>query len=61
MNVKEKLNDFFESTKRVLTVAKKPSMEEFKVMAKVTGLGILLIGIIGFIVSLIFTVLKLGM
>lgn len=48
---------FWESTRRIFTVAKKPDMDEFKVMSKVTGLGIILIGIIGFVIMFFFIML----
>ena len=38
---------------RVLKVTKKPNMEEFKVISKVSGLGILVIGLVGFLIHLI--------
>jgi protein transport protein SEC61 subunit gamma-like protein len=34
-------------------VSKKPDREEFQNVAKITGLGIILIGVIGFVISLI--------
>lgn len=43
---------FFGSAIRVLQLSKKPSMEEFQVVAKVTGLGIIVIGAVGFAVEL---------
>lgn len=39
--------------KRVLTVTKKPSKEEFITIVKVSALGILLIGLLGFIIQMI--------
>lgn len=48
------VGSFLKSCKRVLRVATKPSKEEFFKTSKVTGLGIFLIGGIGFIVFLIF-------
>ena len=42
---------------RVLKLTKKPSREEFSVIAKVAGAGILLIGFIGFIIYLFITVM----
>ena len=48
-----KLRSFFIECKRVLKVTKKPSMEEFKAIVKVTALGMLLIGLIGFIITTI--------
>jgi len=35
--------------KRVLLVARKPSQEEFMQISKITGLGILLVGLLGFL------------
>ncbi len=42
---------------RVLKLTRKPSREEFTVIAKVAGAGILLIGFIGFIIYLLITVM----
>ena len=38
---------------RVFKITKKPTKEEFKVISKISGLGLLIIGLIGFIVHLI--------
>jgi len=48
-----KLKDFWIQTKRVLRVTKKPDKQEFFTIAKVSGLGILVIGLIGFIFHII--------
>jgi len=37
---------------RVLKITKKPDMEEFKTIVKVSGLGIAIIGVIGFIIAI---------
>ncbi|MBS3061329.1 MAG: protein translocase SEC61 complex subunit gamma [Candidatus Diapherotrites archaeon] len=60
MNIGESIQDFIESTKRILTVSKKPTATEYNEMAKVTGVGIVLIGVIGFIVLMVFALLKIG-
>ena len=39
--------------KRTLQVARKPDKEEYLDVAKVTGLGILLIGLVGFMITMI--------
>jgi len=44
---------FFHEAKRVIAVAKKPDQEEYLQVAKVAGLGILLIGLVGFAIMLI--------
>jgi protein transport protein SEC61 subunit gamma-like protein len=42
---------------RVLKLTRKPTREEYTVIAKVAGAGILLVGLIGFIIYLLITVL----
>jgi len=54
-----KLSDFLRKCKRVLMVATKPDIEEIKLSVKITGLGITIIGIIGFIIFLLFQVLSM--
>ncbi|HLC97877.1 protein translocase SEC61 complex subunit gamma [Candidatus Woesearchaeota archaeon] len=48
-----KLKRFWKETLRVLRVTKKPNKEEYKNLAKITGLGCAAIGIIGFVIFLI--------
>ncbi len=57
--IKEKAKDFIDSSKRIFTISKKPSGSEFRTMLKVTGIGIIIIGVIGYIVSLVFFTLIL--
>lgn len=47
-----KTKSFLKESKRVLQVTRKPNMEEFKTIVKVTGLGVLIIGLIGFIIAI---------
>lgn len=47
------LQDFLHQAKRVLQVAKKPDREEYFNVAKITGLGIVIIGVIGFVIILV--------
>ncbi len=48
-----KFKSFIKECVRVLTITKKPSAEEYKTIVKVTGIGILLIGLLGFIITVI--------
>lgn len=50
---KESMASFIRQCQRVLKVSKKPDREEYINVAKVTGIGIILIGVIGFIISII--------
>ena len=50
---KYKLKSFVMECVRVLRVTKKPDAIEYKTIVKVSGLGILIIGLIGFVVQMI--------
>lgn len=43
------ISDFIKNAIRVLKLTTKPKWDEFSFVAKVTGLGIILIGFIGYI------------
>jgi protein transport protein SEC61 subunit gamma-like protein len=58
--IKNSLFEFIKRCKRVIFVAKKPSKEEFKQACKITGIGMAILGIIGFIIFLIFNLLISG-
>lgn len=45
LNIKEHLGNY----RRVLSISKKPTMDEFKRTVKVAGMGIGFIGAVGFI------------
>jgi protein transport protein SEC61 subunit gamma-like protein len=53
MNVKERFDKFVKDSKRVLKVSRKPDKEEYFDFAKITALGILVIGVIGFVIVII--------
>ena len=60
MDIGKTISDFLDSTRRILTVAKKPAGKEYSEMAKITGLGIIAIGLLGFIVLFVFALIKIG-
>lgn len=47
------VKSFFERCKRVWLVLKKPTKQEFEKVAKVSAVGILIIGALGFLISII--------
>ena len=49
---KYKIRSFIQECLRVLRVTKKPDAIEFKTIVKVSGLGILIIGLIGFVIQM---------
>jgi len=45
---------------RILKLARKPTREEFMMIAKVAGAGIVLIGVVGFLIYLVLTEMPQG-
>lgn len=48
-----KLKSFALECKRVLRVTKKPGSDEYKIIVKVSGIGMIIIGAIGFFIYII--------
>lgn len=55
LNIKEKLENY----RRVIMVSRKPTMEDFKLTAKISAVGIIAIGLVGFVIYLL-SVLFIG-
>lgn len=53
-----KFKSFIIECKRVWTVTKKPGKDEFKGIIKITGLGIAAIGALGFLISMLWHIIK---
>ncbi|MBU1245431.1 MAG: protein translocase SEC61 complex subunit gamma [Nanoarchaeota archaeon] len=53
-----KFKSFVIQCRRVFRITKKPNKEEFKTIVKVSALGILIIGSMGFLIDLIWTLVK---
>lgn len=53
MKILTSLKSFIEKCKRVWMVLKKPTKQEFITVAKVSAVGIFVIGLLGFIISII--------
>ena len=47
------LKAFYEKSKRVWLVLRKPTKKEFEMVAKVSAFGILILGAIGFLISIL--------
>ena len=55
---KQKASRFITQCVRVLKVTRKPDKTEYTMLVKISGLGIIIIGLIGFIIHMTFIVLK---
>ena len=53
-----RLKRFIAECKRVIKITKKPTSQEFKVSVKVSGLGIIAIGMIGFVIQFLYNLIK---
>ncbi|MGZ7043017.1 MAG: protein translocase SEC61 complex subunit gamma [Methanobacterium sp.] len=54
----ETISQFLRQCRRVLYVSKRPDRDEYINVAKITGIGIIIIGVIGFVISLIAQLLS---
>lgn len=53
-----KLKEFVQKAMRVLRVCYRPTQEDFYTTLKVTGLGMVAIGLVGYVITFIFTFLE---
>jgi protein transport protein SEC61 subunit gamma-like protein len=53
----ENLKLFAAKSKRVWLVLKKPSKQEFEMVAKVSAIGVVILGVLGFVVSILVKLL----
>jgi protein transport protein SEC61 subunit gamma and related proteins len=53
-----KFSKFLKSSKRIFLISKKPSSKEYWTMAKIVGIGILIIGIIGYVIRLLMNIIS---
>lgn len=48
----DEVKEFYQKSKRVWSVLKKPTKDEFNRIAKISGMGVLIIGLLGFLISI---------
>jgi protein transport protein SEC61 subunit gamma and related proteins len=58
VNVIYSIKTTFKEYGRVLRVTKKPGKEEFMIVAKVSALGALIIGFLGFVINMLFIFIR---
>ncbi len=49
----EKIRNFLAESRRVLMVTRKPSWKEYKMATKITGIGMIVIGTIGLLITIL--------
>jgi protein transport protein SEC61 subunit gamma and related proteins len=58
LNMIQKIKSILNEWWRVLRVTKKPTGLEYKTIVKVSGLGIMIIGAVGFLIQMIWEILR---
>ncbi|MEA3255875.1 MAG: protein translocase SEC61 complex subunit gamma [Candidatus Altiarchaeota archaeon] len=59
MGIQQKIVNAYKETKRILRLTRKPRRLEFNKTAKITGLGMIAIGVVGFIIFAIAQILPM--
>ena len=57
MKLLDDLKAFATKSKRVWLVLKKPSRKEFEMVAKVSAIGVVILGLIGFLIAILVKIL----
>lgn len=60
LKLRERLRSFIVNSKHVMNVSYKPTNDEFKRTAKIMLIGILIIGVSGFVIGVIVSLLISG-
>ncbi len=52
-SIPERLRDFVSNTKRIIRVARRPTLQEVNLIARVSGIGILLVGAVAYLLQIL--------
>ncbi len=59
-SIKARLSRFYQNTKRIVKVASKPSRKEYWLVTKICLIGIVILGVLSYVIQLIFSVIPIG-
>ena len=54
----QRIGVFFQNTKRIIKIANKPTRKDYFVVFKICAIGILILGVLSYVIQLIWTVLN---
>ena len=57
MDIQGTLTNYYKETRRIIRLTRKPRGSEFNETAKITGLGTVLIGVLGFVIFVLITLM----
>ena len=55
-SIYDKLSDFYRNSKRILKIANKPNRKEYFLVFKICGIGLIVLGVLSYVIQLIFSV-----
>lgn len=55
----ERLTIFLQSSKRILKIANKPNRKDYFLVFKICGIGLLVLGVVSYVIQLIFSVIPI--
>jgi len=58
LSIYERIGVFFQNTKRIIKIANKPNRKEYLLIFKICGIGMLVLGVLSFVIQLIWTVIN---
>lgn len=54
----QRIGVFFQNTKRIIKIANKPTRKDYFVVFKICAIGMLILGVLSYVIQLIWTVLN---
>ena len=58
LSIYERIGVFFQNTKRIIKIANKPDRSEYLLIFKICGIGILVLGVLSYVIQLIWTLIN---
>ncbi len=52
-SIPDRIRDFWQNTKRIVRVARRPTFQEVRLIARVSGIGILLVGAVAYLLQIL--------
>ena len=54
----ERIGVFFQNTRRIIKIANKPSRKDYFLVFKICAIGVLILGVISYVIQLIWTLVN---
>jgi len=58
LSLYERIGVFFQNTKRIMKIANKPDRKEYLLIFKICAIGLLVLGVLSYVIQLIWTIIN---